>query len=71
MAKEVKFNIKLTVDGKEQLVTASADVRHVASCGIHSWWSDIWAPHVRRWWGLAVPVQHAAGGSRSVVSCCS
>ena len=132
MAKEVKFNIKLTVDGKEQLVTASADVRnfveelekakskssrrrhqrqqpvlplrlrvrqpcprrhpewswsnvrrccryragqsgrrHVAHCGRRSWLSDILAPHVRRWLGLAVPVQHAAGGSRSVVSCCS
>lgn len=30
MAKEVKFNIKLTVDGKEQLVTATTDVRRLA-----------------------------------------
>jgi hypothetical protein len=26
MAKEVKFNIRLTVDGKEQLVTATSDL---------------------------------------------
>lgn len=30
MAKDVKFNIKLTVDGKEQIVTASANVKQFA-----------------------------------------
>ncbi len=27
MAKEIKFNVKLLVDGKEQLVTATGNVR--------------------------------------------
>lgn len=30
MAKEVKFNIRLQIDGKEQLVSASTDVRGLA-----------------------------------------
>ena len=30
MAKEVKFNIKLTIDGKEQLVTATTNVKKFA-----------------------------------------
>ena len=29
MAKEIKFNVKLTVDGKEQLVTASTDLKEL------------------------------------------
>lgn len=31
MAKDIKFNIKLLVDGKEQVVTASADIKDLAT----------------------------------------
>lgn len=30
MPKEIKFNIKLTIDGKESLVTASTNVKALA-----------------------------------------
>lgn len=30
MAKDVKFNIRLAIDGKEQTVTASSDVKRFA-----------------------------------------
>lgn len=30
MAKDVKFNIKLTIDGKEHIVEAATDVKHFA-----------------------------------------
>ena len=30
MAKDVKFNIRLTIDGKEQIVTASTNVKQFA-----------------------------------------
>ena len=30
MSKDVKFNIKLTIDGKEQIVTASTNVKKIA-----------------------------------------
>ena len=29
MSKEIKFNVRLTVDGKEQLQTATVDVREL------------------------------------------
>lgn len=31
MSKDVKFNIKLSVDGKEQVVTASTNIKELAS----------------------------------------
>ena len=30
MAKEIKFNIKLNVDGKEQLVTATTGIKEIS-----------------------------------------
>ncbi len=37
MAKEIKFNVKLTVDGKEQLVTATLQSKRPTTGTVRLW----------------------------------